>query len=276
MELTSGKDSISVIRSDPALANPMNMLLRSAALCGILAMPAVQAAQFKVLLFTKTAGWHHEAVHEGVTALRELGKLHDFEVFWTADPGRVMNDAELAKYQAVVFLLTTGDVLDEQQQAAFERYIRRGGGYVGVHSAADTEYGWPWYTTMLGHMFHIHPAVQTAALKIEQRNFPGMERFAPRTLFTDEWYEYGPARAKLHYLLSVDESTYKPETDWGEKKGKGMGAFHPVAWYHEYDGGRAFYTGLGHMAATYRDPVFLHHLYGGIYWAATGKGFRAD
>jgi type 1 glutamine amidotransferase len=239
----------------------------------LLAVPAAHAAQFKVLLFTKTAGWHHDAVHAGVGAVQELGKLHDFEVFWTADANRVMNDRELSKYQAVIFLLTTGDILDEQQQAAFERYIRKGGGFVGVHSASDTEYGWPWYTRMVGHMFKVHPEVQTAVLQVRERNFPGMERFAPRSLHTEEWYEFGPATSdRLTYLLTVDESTYRPET----AKGKGMGAFHPVSWYQPYDGGRAFYTALGHMTATYRDPVFLHHLYGGIYWAATGRGFRAD
>jgi hypothetical protein len=255
----------------------MTRLRIAAALCALSAMPLAQAGQFNVLLFTKTAGWHHDSVHAGVTAMQEMAKLHDFDLFWTEDAGRVMNDTELAKYQVVVFMLTTGDVLDEKQQAAFERYMRRGGGFVGVHSASDTEYGWPWYTKLVGHMFHVHPAVQTAVLKVEQRNFPGMERFAPRTLFTDEWYEFGPATSnKLRYLLSVDESTYRPEADWGAKKGKGMGRFHPISWYQEYDGGRAFYTGLGHMAATYRDPAFLHHLYGGIWWAATGRGYQAE
>ena len=248
-----------------------------ALLAGLAAAPASHAQQFNVLLFTKTAGWHHDAVHAGVGAVQELGKLHDFGVFWSADAGRVMNDAELAKYQAVVFLLTTGDILDEPQQAALERFMRKGGGFVGVHSAADTEYGWPWYTKMVGHMFHVHPAVQTAVLKVENPDFPGMERFARRSLFTDEWYEFGPPTSPgLTYLLSVDESTYRPDTVWPDRQGKGMGRFHPVSWYHQYDGGRAFYTALGHLPATYRDPVFLHHLYGGIYWSATGRGFRAE
>jgi len=241
--------------------------------CALVCSTPVPAAQFNVLLFTKSTAWHHDAVHAGVTAVRELGQLHDFEVFWTADAARVMNDAELAKFQAVVFLLTTGDVLDDAQQAAFERFIRRGGGFVGVHSAADTEYDWQWYTRLVGRMFHIHPQVQTAMLQVEGRDFPGMERFAPRTLFTDEWYEFGPARsAGLTYLLSVDETSYRPQARWPDREGKGMGSFHPISWYQHYDGGRAFYTGLGHMAATYRDPLFLHHLYGGIYWAATGRG----
>ncbi len=235
------------------------------------------AAQFRVALFSKTAGWHHESINAGVTAIRELAALHDFEVFWTEDASRVFNDKELPKYQAVIFLCTTGDVLNDEQQAAFERYIRAGGGYVGIHSASDTEYDWEWYTKMVGYMFHIHPAVQTATVQVEERNFPGMARFAKRFLATEEWYEFGAPRSNgLKFLLSVDEKTYKPAADWGAKKGKGMGDFHPVAWYHEYDGGRAFYTALGHLPGTYGDANFMHHVYGGIYWAATGNGFRAE
>jgi type 1 glutamine amidotransferase len=177
----------------------------------------------------------------------------------------------------VIFLLTTGNVLNDEQQAAFERYMRAGGGFVGIHSASDTEYDWPWYTKMVGHMFHIHPAVQTATIKVENFNFPGMDRFAKRFLFTEEWYEFGPPTSdKLKFLLSVDEKTYKPAANWGAKKSEGMGAFHPVSWYQEYEGGRAFYTALGHLRATYSDANFLHHVYGGIYWAATGNGFSAE
>ena len=110
---------------------------------GLLATSAAHAEQFSVLLFSKTAGWHHESIHEGVTAIRNLGKLHDFTVFWTEDAKRVFNDAELKKYKAVIFLSTTGDALNDEQQAAFERYIKAGGGFVGIHAAADTEYDWP-------------------------------------------------------------------------------------------------------------------------------------
>jgi len=170
-----------------------------------------ETEQFSVLLFSQTAGWHHESIHEGVDAIRRLGQLHDFNVFWTEDPSRVFKDEELKKYKAVIFLSTTGDVLNDEQQAAFERYIKAGGGFVGIHAAADTEYGWPWYTKMVGHMFHIHPLVQTATIKVEDPNFPGMDRFAKRFLWTEEWYEFDASRSnKLHYLLSVDEKTYKP------------------------------------------------------------------
>ncbi|TWI67765.1 hypothetical protein IP91_01884 [Pseudoduganella lurida] len=229
------------------------------------------AAQFNILVFSKTAGWHHESIHEGVTALRELAQQHDFNVFWTEDAGRIFKDQELAKYQAVVFLSTTGDILTDEQRRTFERYIRKGGGYVGVHAASDTEYGWPWYRQLVGRMFTTHPPVQTAMLKVADRAFPGMERFADRSLVTEEWYEFGKEEtAGLHYLLTVDESTYAP------KPNGGMGSFHPVSWYHPFDGGRSFYTALGHLPGTYADPVFRHHLYGGIYWAATGNGIAGS
>lgn len=238
---------------------------------------AAHAEQFKVLLFSKTAGWHHDSINAGVTAIQQLGKLHDFDVFWTEDANRVINDKELAKYKVVIFLLTTGDIFNAEQQAAFERYVRNGGGVVGIHSATDTEYDWAWYAKLIGYNFHIHPAPQTATIKVEDANFPGMDRFAKRFLWTDEWYEFGPAHSdKLHLLLSVDESTYSTAAKWGDKEAKGMKPVHPISWYQEYDGGRAFYTALGHIPASYSDQNFLHHIYGGIYWAATGKGFKAE
>lgn len=240
---------------------PKFLRILALAICSLMAASAAHAEQFCVLVFSKTAGWHHDSVNAGVTAIQELGKLHDCNVFWTEDAGRVMNARELAKYKAVIFLLTTGDVLDDKQQAAFEGYIKAGGGYVGVHSASDTEYGWPWYTTMVGHMFQTHPAIQTAVLKVEERNFPGMERFAKRNLFTDEWYQFGPPLSKnLKYLLTVDEATYTVAPRPAGKTASGMGAFHPISWYQDYDNGRAFHTALGHLPATYRDAVFLHHL----------------
>src|SRR5690606_6394180 len=145
-------------------------------LLGLMPGSFALAQQFNAVLFTKTVGWHHDSINAGVTAIQELAKLHDFTVFWTEDANRVFTDARLKKYLVVIFVLTTGDVLNAEQQAAFERCIRAAGGFVGVHSASDTEYELPWYTKMVGHMFHLHPAVQTATLKVEEPNFPGMDR----------------------------------------------------------------------------------------------------
>ncbi|MEP6737059.1 MAG: ThuA domain-containing protein [Chryseolinea sp.] len=230
------------------------------------------AQQFKVLLFTKTDGFHHESIQEGVTAVRQLASRNNFTVDWQENAS-VFSDKGLEPYKVVIFLNTTGNILDDEQQAAFEKFIKGGKGYVGVHSAADTEYDWVWYTKMVGMMFKIHPQQQTAYLKVEDGNFPGMERFPKKLLWTDEWYEYGERKSTdLKVLVSVDEKTYDANVKWGDNVGKGMGALHPIAWYHNYDGGRAFYTGLGHISLAYSDQTFLDHLYGGIYWAATGKG----
>lgn len=235
---------------------------------------SIQAKQFNVLLFTKTDGWHHKSINEGVTGLRKMAVTHHFELEWHEDASR-LNDENLKKFDAIVFLLTTGDILNAKQQQAMERFIQSGKGFVGVHSASDTEYQWPWYQKLVGRHFIIHPEIQTARLKVESRIFPGLETMPDELLWTDEWYEFSDAQVdNLHYILSVDETSFEPKADWGNVKGQGMGSFHPIAWYHQYDGGRAFYTALGHLPANYENPLFLSHLYGGIYWAATGKGIK--
>lgn len=232
----------------------------------------VSASQFKALLFTKTAGWQHDSIPYGISAVKGLAKLHDFEVQQT-DDASVFSGPSLDQFDVVIFLLTTGDVLDESQQEAFQKFIQQGKGYVGVHSAADTEHEWPWYRGLVGRTFVIHPTVQTAKLDVLGQGFPGVEYMPSRFLWTEEYYTYSAEHSdSLNYILSVDEATYKPEANWGELKSVGMGMFHPMAWYQEYGGGRAFYTGLGHLPESYGSAMFMAHLYGGIYWAATGKG----
>jgi type 1 glutamine amidotransferase len=232
---------------------------------------ALAQKQFNVLLVTTTRGWHHESVHHGVLALQQLATRNSFGLTLLENPNGV-TDKTLEAYQAVIFLNTTGDIFDSAQQKTMERFIQSGKGFVGIHSATDTEYGWEWYTKMVGRMFKIHPAVQTAKLKILDAGFPGLDGFTGGKLWTDEWYEFGPEKSSdLKYILSVDESTYNAKVQWGENKGEGMGTLHPVAWYHTYDGGRAFYTALGHLPAIYSETAFLNHVYAGILWAATGK-----
>lgn len=248
------------------------LLLTLGALIGL--SVSAQAQQFKVLVFTKTDGFHHESINEGVNAMRALAHRHHFAMDWQED-AKVFNDERLQQYQVIIFLNTTGNILNDEQKGAMERFIRAGKGFVGIHSASDTEHSWDWYTKMVGRTFHIHPVIQTAELQVLNRHFPGLEPMPDRLLWTDEWYEFGPERIKgLNYILAVDETTFDPKADWGHVAGTGMGKFHPMAWYHHYDGGRAFYTGLGHMPSTFSDNVFLEHVYGGIYWAATGKGLK--
>ncbi len=227
--------------------------------------------QFKALLVTTTRGWHHESLHAGVLAVQDLGKKNFFDVVLWEDPSG-FTDKYVSQFNVIIFLNTTGDIFDSAQQKVMERFIQSGKGYVGIHSASDTEYDWDWYTKLVGRMFHIHPTIQTAQLNILDSTFPGLQGFANNMLWTDEWYEFGPEKTTgLNYVLAINESTYNPKADWVRVKGEGMGKLHPIAWYHNYDGGRAFYTAIGHMPTDFSEPAFLDHLYAGIYWAATGK-----
>jgi type 1 glutamine amidotransferase len=232
---------------------------------------ALAQKQFKVLMVTTTKGWHHESLHAGVLAIQQLAAHNFFDaVLWENPSG--FTDQYLKQFQAVIFVNTTGDIFDTAQQKVMERFIQSGKGFVGIHSASDTEYNWEWYTKLVGRMFVVHPTIQTAKMKVLDPKFPGLQAFADGRLWTEEWYQFGPEKTTgLNYILSVDEATYNPKVDWGRVKGEGMGQMHPIAWYHNYDGGRAFYTGLGHLPTNFSEPAFLNHLYAGILWAATGK-----
>ena len=193
---------------------------------------ASHAAQFNVLLFTKTDGWHHKSINKSVSAFETMSKKYHFTYEWHEDASR-FNDDNLKKFDAIVFLLTTGDILNEAQQKSMERFIKSGKGFVGIHSASDTEYDWPWYKKLVGRNFKIHPVIQTGKLYVLEPDFPGLARMPKSFLWTDEWYEFGEENIDgLKYILSVDEKTYSPQADWGRVKGEGMGKFHPIAWYH--------------------------------------------
>jgi type 1 glutamine amidotransferase len=225
----------------------------------VIVLPAPSGTQpYKVLVFSKTAGFRHASIPNGLTAIQQLGMENNFQVVATED-ATLFNDASLAQFRAVVFLMTTGDVLDATQQAAFERYIRAGNGFVGVHSASDTEYSWPWYGGLVGAYFSNHPAIQKATVRIEDAQHPSTRFFNAPWVRTDEWYNFRTnPRANVHVLATLDEATYSGGT---------MGD-HPIAWYHEYDGGRAWYTAGGHTAGSYAEPHFRAHLLGGIQYAA--------
>jgi len=225
--------------------------------------PAGQDARddepLRVLIFTKTAGFRHASIPDGVRAIEALGRTYGFRTDHTEDASR-FNDEDLTRFDVVVFLSTTGNVLDDEQQAAFERFIRGGGGYAGVHAASDTEYDWPWYGRLVGAYFAGHPAVQEATIHIEKTDCLSTRHLPESWTRTDEWYDYRDnPREQVEELASLDESTYEGGTMKGD---------HPIAWRHEFDGGRAWYTGGGHTTESFSEPLFLKHLAGGIFWAA--------
>jgi cytochrome c len=217
--------------------------------------PSPAPTPIRVLVFSKTAAYRHAAIPASVAAIEQLGVEHGYLVDAPEDAG-AFTDANLARYRAVVFLLTTGDVLDAEQQAAFERFIRAGGGFAGVHSASDTEYGWAWYGQLVGAYFKRHPVPQPAVVQIEDPGHASTRSLPASWKRTDEWYDFRTnPRGFVHVLATVDESTYS---------GGGMGRDHPIAWCHAFDGGQSWYTAMGHHAESYADPNFLAHLEGGI------------
>ncbi len=235
----------------------------TASFCTASVTAAVQGPDFRVLVFTKTAGFRHLSIPDGIALVEALGVEHNFAVD-TTENAADFNLSNLQRYAAVIWLSTTGDVLDSSQQAAFEAYIQAGGGYAGVHSATDTEYDWPWYGELLGNgaWFLAHPAIQAATLHTEIGGHRSTRHLPPVFEFTDEWYNFqANPRPAVRVLLTIDEATYTP--GFGA-----MGPDHPISWYHRFDGGRAWYTAMGHRTETFENAAFAQHLLGGILWVA--------
>ena len=219
----------------------------------------------KVLVFSKTAGFRHDSIPEGVAALKELGTPAGISVTATEEAGQFTTN-NLAKYDAVAFLSTTGDVLNDAQQQAFENYIKNGGGYMGIHAAADTEYDWEFYGGLVGAYFDSHPEIQKATVRVEDHDHPATAHLDDAWEHTDELYNYRTnPREQAKVLATLDETTYEGGTMKGD---------HPIAWCQSYGGGRSFYTGLGHTKESYADETFRGHLLGGMQYA-TGQ-VKAD
>lgn len=239
-----------LLRTIPLLA--LSLLL---AACAATPAPALPPAgtPARILVFNRTAGFRHDSIPVGMQAVRELATQAGVDSEHSEDAA-LFDDASLARFHAVIFLSTTGDVLDAAQQAALERFVARGGGYLGIHAAADTEYDWPWYGELVGAWFLGHPqGLQTTRVRFEGDQ-ARLHRGAWRV--TDELYNYRRnPRARAQVLATVDEGDYA---------GGSMGGDHPIAWCHAQAGGRAWYTGLGHDAGLYADPVYRAHLLRGL------------
>ncbi|MEE2906327.1 MAG: ThuA domain-containing protein [Planctomycetota bacterium] len=225
---------------------------------GLLASSVLADSLPSVLVFSRTTGFRHDCIETGAQAIQEIGE-GVFTVEATEDPAE-FTPGNLSRFDAVVFLNTTGDVLDVSQQEAFEHYLRNGGGYVGIHGAADTENDWPFYGEILGGAwFKTHPAIQEAVVVVEDAHHPTTAHLPSRWVRTDEWYEYQDnPREHVHVLASMDESTYQVAEGMGD---------HPIAWTVPVDQGAAFYTGGGHTHESFAEPAFREHLRQGIQWA---------
>src|SRR5690606_11057414 len=211
----------------------------------------------KLLVFSKTAGYKHASIPAGIAAIEKLGKENGFEVDTTTN-AELFNEENLKQYSTVIFLSTTGDVLDHYQEAAFERYIQAGGGYVGIHAASDTEYDWGWFGRLVGGYFKGHPHPQEATLHVVDSLHPATEGLPATFTYHDEWYNFKNLSPENNVLVTIDEDSYE---------GGDNGEDHPMVWYQEYDGGRSFYTALGHSDASFSDSLHLKLILGGIKYA---------
>ncbi len=216
-------------------------------------------SNFTVLILTETQGFvHHDAIREGTQLITKLGSENNFNVTHT-NSSKFISKKELKKTDVIVFLCTTLDVLNQEEQAMIEEFIKTGGGYVGIHSAADTEYDWEWYGKLVGGYFKSHPAIQKARVITSNLKHIATAHLDESWEITDEWYNYKDIKPDINVLLSLDESSY----NGGEN-----GTNHPITWFQEYDGGRSFYTGLGHRSEVYADERFIKMLLGGIIYVS--------
>jgi type 1 glutamine amidotransferase len=214
--------------------------------------------QPKVLIFCKTNGYHHTSISTGIAAIRKLGTQNGFAVDTTAD-STWFRPKILRKYAALIFLNPTGKVFGPREQKALQGYIRAGGGFVGIHAATDCEYNWQWYGDLVGGYFKSHPKQQEARFFIVDKTNPATQGFPDPWTHFDELYNFKYLNPDIHVLIRIDETSYT---------GGANGDNHPMAWYHNFDGGRSFYTALGHTDQTWADTLFLHHLLAGIRYAA--------
>lgn len=224
-------------------------------------IPAFSAKKMKILVFSKTAGFRHTSIEPGIAALKKMATEKGFEADFTEDSG-IFTPALLKQYQVVVFLNTTGDVLNEEQQKAFEGFIRSGRGFAGIHAASDTEFDWPWFGGLVGGYFLDHPNnpnVKPGKFIVLKKNHWATRHMPDEFMYTDEFYNFKNLSTKVTHVLKIDESSYT---------GGKHPDFHPMSWYQKYDGGRAFYTALGHTHESYTDPLFLEHVWAGINYAA--------
>lgn len=231
--------------------------------------------QFNVLVFTSPDRWHDKTIPIAMTQFRSMAEKHTFGLDWTQQASN-FNDENLKKYHAIVFFHSRGYELDEAQMASFKKFINNGGGFVGIHASSAARRQTPWYQQLVGRMLKDHPEEQTAVMHVIDKNFPATMHLPDKWVWTEEWYSWGESLTlNLQDLITVDENTYDPDRTWGdENRRTAMGEYHPIAWYQEFDGGRSFYTTLGHLPGAYEDQRFLDHIFGGIYWAATGLGIQ--
>ncbi len=217
-----------------------------------------------ILVFSKTKGFRHASISSGLKMLSDNSEKQNWVITATEDQS-LLRDEFLARFDVIVFLNPTGDAIDETGQAAFEKFMKSGKGFVGIHAAADFEYEWPYYGNLVAAYFRTHPPAQKATVIFENYDHPAMKPFEGMKTYTtfDEWYSFKEnPRPNVHVLARLDESTIKHDNDeW--KMGD-----HPLIWWNDKDGVRSFYTVFGHTHEAFQDKLIIEHMKNAINWTA--------
>jgi type 1 glutamine amidotransferase len=211
----------------------------------------------EVLVFSKTGAFRHESIGPGSVSFKEYFEKKGIHATQSEDAS-LFTDTGLKQYDVILFFLTTGNILDSMQEAALMKFVGSGKGFVGIHSAADTEYDFPWFGELVGARFASHPDIQEAVFVKMDTSHLSVKHLPERWTRVDEIYNYVEVPSNVKVVLGVDEATYSGGTH---------GANHPVSWYREYYGGRSFFTAMGHTVETYQDTLFLEHILQGVRWA---------
>jgi len=221
--------------------------------------------QFSVLLYTQHDDWHSNTIPVAIQAFEDMASEHQFKFNWTQRPNDLIE--KLPEHDVVIFMNANADSLKTKHMVALKAFMKRGGGFVGIHGTADGENDNSWFDGLVGAKFVNHPKLQAAIVNVENNDFPATWHLPKKWLRSDEWYNFENMNLdKLNILLTVDEASYDFTEGYDDIPLKGMGEIHPISWYQEYEGGRSFYTALGHKPESYKDKNFLSLIFGGIYW----------
>lgn len=217
----------------------------------------------RVLLFSHSTGWRHPSIEPGVAAIQGLGAREKFNIVHSADPN-VFSAEGLKGFDAIILLSNSTDPKKPESEwfvgprrDALQSFVRRGGGIVGIHAASDSHYNWPWYGKMIGGYFASHPeGTPEGTLKVVDSKHPSTRNMEKSKRRVDEWYYFQDHNPETQLLVTLDPASI------GQKDVNP----NPISWAHEFEGGRVFYTAMGHTTETFSEPYFLDHLAGGLKW----------
>jgi type 1 glutamine amidotransferase len=231
----------------------------------LLLFPLQLIAQKEVLVYTHNGkGYVHDNIPASTTMLQRICKEEKWNILVTDNPE--IFEKDLSRFNCIIFSNSNNEAFYSQnQRQAFQDYIRNGGGFVGIHSASGSERQWPWFWAMLGGKFVRHPELQPFEIKVLDKKHPATKHLGNNWQWEDEFYYLNQLNPDIHILLAGNLSDIKDEKKT-EYPGEVFGQWFPLSWSHEFDGGKQFYTALGHKPEHYTDPDFIKHITGGIKW----------